>query len=82
MSSKIPLIYNLKLMKLIELTAFAYKSHFIGCFPGDSDGEEYTGNAGDLSLIHGSGRSPGEGMATHSTILAQRIPWTEESGGL
>jgi len=29
------------------------------------------------------GRSPGEkGMATHSSILAWRIPWTEESGGL
>ena len=23
-----------------------------------------------------------EGMATHSSILACRIPWTEESGGL
>ena len=23
-----------------------------------------------------------EGMATHSTILIWRIPWTEESGGL
>ena len=23
-----------------------------------------------------------EGMATHSSILALRIPWTEESGGL
>ena len=23
-----------------------------------------------------------EGMATHSTILFWRIPWTEESGGL
>ena len=22
-----------------------------------------------------------EGMATHSSILAWRIPWTEESGG-
>ena len=22
-----------------------------------------------------------EGMATHSSILAQRIPWTEEPGG-
>ena len=33
-------------------------------------------------------RSPGqedpleEGMATHSSILAWRIPWTEEPGGL
>ena len=23
-----------------------------------------------------------EGMSTHSSILAQRIPWTEEPGGL
>ena len=23
-----------------------------------------------------------EGMATHSTILAWRVPWTEEPGGL
>ena len=28
------------------------------------------------------GRSPEEGMATHSSILAWRIPWTEEPGGL
>ena len=25
---------------------------------------------------------PKEGMATHSSILAWRIPWTEEPGGL
>jgi len=25
---------------------------------------------------------PLEGMATHSSILAWRIPWTEENGGL
>ena len=24
----------------------------------------------------------GEGIATHSSILAWRIPWTEEPGGL
>ena len=27
-------------------------------------------------------RPLGEGMATHSSILAWRIPWTEEPGGL
>ena len=27
-------------------------------------------------------RSPEEGMATHSSILAWRIPWREELGGL
>ena len=29
-----------------------------------------------------SGRSPGEGNGTHSSILAWRIPWTEEPGRL
>ena len=28
------------------------------------------------------GKIPEEGMATHSNILAWRIPWTEEPGGL
>ena len=36
----------------------------------------------DPDLIPGSGRSPGEENATHSSILAYRIPWTEETGGL
>ena len=31
---------------------------FMG-FPGDSDGKEFTSNAGDLGLIPGLGRSPG-----------------------
>ena len=35
-------------------------------------------NVGDLGLIPGSGRSPGEGNATHSSTLAWKIPWTEE----
>ena len=33
-------------------------------------------------LFPGLGRSPGEGNATHPSILAWRIPWTEEPGGL
>ena len=37
----------------------------------------------DTGLIPGSGRSPGWGMATHSSILAwEEIQWTEEPGGL
>ena len=39
-------------------------------------------NTGDMSSIPGSGRSLGEGNATHSSILASEIPWTEEPGGL
>ena len=50
--------------------------------PCGSDGKESACSAGDLSSIPGSGRSPGEGMATHSNILAWRIPWTKEPGGL
>ena len=38
-------------------------------------------NAGDVGLIPGLGRSLEKEMANHSTILAWRIPWTEEPGG-
>ena len=31
-----------------------------------------------MGSIPGRGRSLEEGMATHSNILAWRIPWTEE----
>ena len=91
-------------------------------FPSSSAGKESACNAGNPSLIPGSGRSPGEGilyplqnsraslaaqmvknppviqetwvrslgredpleegMATHSSHPAWRIPWTEELGGL
>ena len=39
-------------------------------------------NAGDLSMIPGWEDPLEEGMATHSSVLAWRIPWTEEPGGL
>ena len=39
-------------------------------------------NARDMGSILGLGRSLGEGMATHSSILAWRIPWTGEPDGL
>ena len=41
-------------------------------------------NAGDTDAdsIPGSGGSPGGGHGSHSSILAWRIPWTEEPGGL
>ena len=35
-----------------------------------------------LGSIPGLGRFPGEGNGNHSTILAWKIPWTEEPGGL
>ena len=51
-------------------------------FTGDSDSKESACNSGDLV------RSPSwedpleEEMPTQSSILAWRIPWTEEPGGL
>ena len=39
-------------------------------------------NAGHLYFIPGLGRSPGVGNATHSSVLAWKISWTEEPGGL
>ena len=41
------------------------------------------GNIRNAGSIPKSGRHPLEdGMATHSNILAWRIPWIEETGGL
>ena len=36
------------------------------------------GDLRDVSSIPGPGRPPGEGNGNHSSILARRIPWTEE----
>ena len=38
--------------------------------------------AEDVGLIPGLGRPSKEGNATHSSILAWEILWTEEPGGL
>ena len=51
-------------------------------FPGASEGKESACNAGDLGLIPGLGRSPGAGPGNPPSILAWRIQWTEEPGGL
>ena len=50
-------------------------------FPSSTGGKASACNAGDLGSIPGSGRSPGKGNG-NSSILAWRIPCTEEPGGL
>ena len=40
------------------------------------------GDARNFGSIPGSEDSLEEGMATHSSVLAWKIPWTEEPGGL
>ena len=44
--------------------------------------KESTCNVGDLGLISELGRSLEKGKANHSSILAWKIPWMEESGRL
>ena len=40
------------------------------------------GDVRDVGSLSGSGKSPGGGNPTHSSILVWRIPWTEEPGEL
>ena len=51
-------------------------------FPGGSDGKESSCKAGDPGSILGWEDPLEKGIATHSSILAWRTAWTEESGGL
>ena len=51
-------------------------------FPGGSDGKESACNVGDLGQSLGWEDPLEEDMATHSSILAWRIPWPQEPGGL
>ena len=65
-----------------ELLIFNIIQTLIRSFPGGSDGKKSSCNAGDPGSIAGSGISLEKGMATHSSILAWRIQWTEEPGKL
>ena len=105
-----------------KMRRWSWCVHVTVGFPDSSAGKESTWNAGDPSLIPGSGKSTEEGIgyplqyswasrvaqlvkslpamqetwvqslgwedalekgkATHSRILAQRIPWTVQSMGL
>ena len=51
-------------------------------FPGGSDGKASTYNAGNQVWSLGWEDPLEKGKATHSSIMAWRIPWTKEPGGL
>ena len=51
-------------------------------FPGSSDGKASACNAGDSGSILGWEDILEKEMATHSSILAWKIAWTEELGRL
>ena len=70
--------------KKVYVYIYMYIYIYLG-FPRGSAVTESTCSAEDAAdsdsdLITGLGRSPGGGMATHSSNLAWRIPWTEEPG--
>ena len=47
-------------------------------FPGGSDGKASVYNEGDLGSIPGREDPLEKEMATHSSTIAWKIPWTEE----
>ena len=55
---------------------------FIMYFPGSSEVREFACNTGDQVRSLGQEDTLAMGMSTHSSILAWRIPWPEETGGL
>ena len=66
---------------LVDMWACYWPLRVLG-FPGGPDSKESAYNAGDLGFIPGLGIPLEKEMATHSSILAWRIPWTEKLGGL
>ena len=89
MSSYIKIVYILSLVTFLSIWCYTWtfsqirtflKNYFNGDiygnlgFPGGSDGKESTCNVGDLGLIPGWEDHLEEGMATHSSIIAWRIP--------
>ena len=56
--------------------------YYVVGFPGHSDGKESVCNTGHWVQSLCQVDPLGKGMVTHHSILAWKIPWTEESGGL
>ena len=69
---------------LLFLTTVIYKLVYFS-FPGGAVVKNPPASAGDerdVDWIPGRRRSPGAEMVTASSILARKIPWTEEPGML
>ena len=70
------------IMECLARSKYSIIDEYLRRLPGDLDSKESTCNVGDLGSVPGSGRSPGEGNGNNSSVLAWRIPWTEEPSGL
>ena len=64
-------------MNITDFREKVFDSCYKG-FPGSSDAKESACNVEDLGWEDALEKR----MTTHSSILAWRIPWTEEPGGL
>ena len=71
-----PRLYQLNPVSLF-VCLFIVSYAILWGFPGGSVVKTSPANAGDTSLISGSGRSPGEGNGNPLKYLAWEIPWTE-----
>ena len=70
---------------MLPLTEFLLNSSWGESFPGGAVRKNPPANVGDardMGLIPGSGRSSGEENGNCSNILARKIPYTEEPDGL
>ena len=74
------IIYHSFIFKPVPINCIGVY-HSMG-FPGGSGGKASACSAGDTGSIPGLGRSLEKEVATHSSNLAWKIPWTEEPGGL
>ena len=86
-------VHGISQARVLEWVAIAFSAsgpykmlfdliHVSQGFPHRLVDKESTCNAGDPGLISESNDSLEKGVATHSSILAWRIPWTEEPCGL
>ena len=69
----------------LNLYSLLWEHRVLATGPPQSSVKNPPASAGDIrdaGSILGSGRPAEEGMATHSSILAWRIPWTGEPGRL
>ena len=65
-----------------SFSSFTFIKRLFLDLPGGSDGKASACHAGDLGLIPGWEDPLEKEMATHSSNIAWKIPWTEEPGGL
>ena len=73
-------------LRFVKVSLRSLSRSWHSVFPGGASSKEppaSTRDIRDTGSSPGSGRSHGEKeMATHSSILAWEIPWTEDPGGL